>query len=210
MEDLIMGAWGGGGFENDAALDFVLTIETIADIAAPLDDLPEDPLEEVDADLASRLIAAAECLAAMMGRPAPDLPDDLAPKLAGLGAPPPDLVEKYKDAVSRVLRLSELTELWAEDDPAPFNLAITSLIDRLNPDLPFNPPEKPENPRVLQTCSFCNEDIAPEELYMIEVSHTTDIINAMRQGFWCHLRCLNARLHPAHIVQNWKFDPDQL
>lgn len=205
-----MGAWGGGGFENDTALDFALTIEALADIAAPLEDLPADPMEEIDADLACRVIAAAECLAAMMGRPATDLPEDLAPKLAGLGAPPVDLVEKSKDAVSRVLRLSELTELWAEADPAPFNLAITSLIDRLNPDLPFNPPDKTEEAEVLQTCGFCNQDIAPEELYMIEVSHTTDVINTMHRGFWCHLRCLNARLHPSHIVQNWKFDPDQL
>lgn len=205
-----MGAWGGGGFENDTALDYVLTIEAIADIEAPLGDLPEDPMDEVDADLACRIIAAAECIAAMMGRPAPDMPDDLGPRLVSLGAPEQDLVDRYKDAVSRVLRLSELTELWAEDDAEPFNLAITSLIDRLNPDLPYNPPEKPAHPEVRQTCSFCNEDIAPEELYMIEVSHTTDIINAMHQGFWCHLRCLNARLHPAHLVQNWKFDPDQL
>lgn len=205
-----MGAWGGGGFENDTALDFALTIEGLADIAAPIEELPENPLEEVDADLAARLIAAAECLAAMMGRPAPDLPDDLASKLTALGAPPAELVEKYKDAVSRVLRLSELTELWAEADPAPFNLAITSLIDRLNPDLPFNPPDKPESPQVLQTCGFCNADIAPEELIMIEVRQATDVINVLDRGFWCHLRCLNASLHPSHIVQNWKFDPDQL
>ncbi|MDH3241164.1 MAG: DUF4259 domain-containing protein [Alphaproteobacteria bacterium] len=205
-----MGAWGGGGFENDTALDFTLAIDGLADIATPLGELPDDPMEEVDADPASRIIAAAECLAAMMGRPAPDLPDDLVLKLANLGAPPPELVEKYKDAVSRVLRLSELTELWAEADPAPFNLAITSLINRLNPDLPFNPPDNPDGPEVRQTCGFCNADIAADELYMIEVSHTTDIINSMHQGFWCHLRCLNASLHPSHIVQNWKFDPDQL
>lgn len=205
-----MGAWGGGGFENDTALDFVLTIEGVGDIAAPLEELPEDPMEALDADLACRIIAATECLAAMMGRPAPDLPDDLAPKLADLGAPPPELVEKSKDAVSRVLRLSELTELWAEDDPAPFNLAITSLIDRLNPDLPFNPPEKPDTPEVLQICGFCNEGIAPEELVMIELRQATDVINVLDRGFWCHLRCLNACLHTSHIVQNWKFDPDQL
>ena len=31
-----------------------------------------------------------------------------------------------------------------------------------------------------------------------------------RLGKWAHLSCLNARLHPAHIVQVWKSDPEAI
>ena len=30
----------------------------------------------------------------------------------------------------------------------------------------------------------------------------------VRIGKWAHLPCLNARLHPAHIVQGWRSDPE--
>ena len=31
-----------------------------------------------------------------------------------------------------------------------------------------------------------------------------------RIGKWAHLACLNANLHPAHIIQAWKADPAQI
>ncbi len=46
-----MGAWGAGGFENDAALDFAGTIETVDDIRWAFSiETPEMP---IDADKAS-------------------------------------------------------------------------------------------------------------------------------------------------------------
>ena len=32
----------------------------------------------------------------------------------------------------------------------------------------------------------------------------------IRLGKWAHLTCLNARLHPSHIVQVWKSDPEAI
>jgi hypothetical protein len=31
----------------------------------------------------------------------------------------------------------------------------------------------------------------------------------IRLGKWAHLACLNAKVHLNHIVQVWKFDPDE-
>ena len=205
-----MGTWGAGGFENDEAADFVAGIASVDDIAAVFETLPEDSGADVGADQAARVIAAAECVAAMMGRPAGDMPGDLAPKLAGFGDPDPQLVQSARDVLSRIVSRSELADLWAEDDPAAFNLAIGSLIDRLNPALPFDPPTPTSPVEGGAICSFCNEVIAPEATISIHITQHIDSINAIDRGFWCHLDCLNARLHPRHIVQNWKFDPEEI
>lgn len=206
-----MGTWGAGGFENDAAMDFIGEIASRDDLAAALSNcLPEDTMEEIDADRAQRTIAAAECVAAMLGRPAGDLPTDLGARLASFGKADPELVDAAKEAVSGVLGQSELMGLWAEDNPAPFNLAMTSLIDRLNPDLPFDPPDRAAATEVRQTCGFCDGEIEPEALVMIDVTQQTDAVNVLNRGFWCHLDCLNARLHPRHIIQNWKVDPEAI
>lgn len=205
-----MGNWGAGGFENDTAADFVAGITSADDLAAELESLQEGPSDVIDADQAQRIIAAAECVAAMMGRPAGDVPDDLPSKLASFGKSEPQLVEAAREAVSSVLGRSELTDLWAEGDSAAFNLAVTSLIERLNPDLSFIPPDPTDAKDVRQTCGFCNGEIAPEELVAIEIRQHVDPINVLDHGFWCHLACLNARLHPGHIVQNWKLDPEAM
>jgi hypothetical protein len=71
---MAMGAWGAGGFENDTALDFAATVESVDDIAAAF---AAAPGETIDADTASIVISAAECVAAMLGRPA----DDTSPRI---------------------------------------------------------------------------------------------------------------------------------
>ena len=133
----------------------------------------------------------------------------MASTLKGFGTPEPELVESARKALSGVLSWSELADLWAEDDPAPFNLAITSLIDQLNPDLPFDPPAAGSQSELPQICSFCGAEIAPAELVAIEINQVSDSINTLNRGFWAHFNCLNARLHPRHMIQNWKFDPDE-
>jgi hypothetical protein len=70
-----MGAWGPGGFENDTALDFAGRIGSLDDIRAALS--VETPGTPIDAEAASEIVAAAECVAAMLGNPADDMPDDL-------------------------------------------------------------------------------------------------------------------------------------
>ena len=68
----------------------------------------------VDSDFACELLAAAECVALMMGRRSRDFPDDLAERLAGAGEPDSLLFHQARNAVLHVLRNSELAELWEE------------------------------------------------------------------------------------------------
>lgn len=203
-----MGAWGAGGFENDTALDFAATIESVGDLAGVF---AAEPGHTIDADAASTIVAAAECVAAMLGRPADDMPEDLAVRLNAFGKPEAVLLDAARNHVSMVISNSELSELWAEaDDPGEFNLAMTGLIDRLNPDIKpktrkgrrrkpfFNP----------SPCAFCNGPMGEEEFGMFDLSVDLGDGHPVRLGKWAHLSCLNARLHPSHIIQVWKFDPD--
>jgi hypothetical protein len=210
MQETTVGAWGAGGFENDTALDFVATIERVDDLIAAL---ASKSGEKIDADTASTIIAAAECVAAMLGRPADDIPEDLAVRLSGFGRPQAALLEKTRNQVSLVISHSELSDLWAESGNAgQFNLAMTGLIDRLNPDI--KPPPKKgrakKPPFNRSPCAFCNKPMGEQAFGMFEISVDLGDGHPVRIGKWAHLPCLNARLHPAHIVQGWRSDPEAI
>ncbi|MGB0750227.1 MAG: DUF4259 domain-containing protein [Magnetospiraceae bacterium] len=208
-----MGAFGGGGFENDDALDFAATVTRLDDLTGIFAALPANDGQPLDADTASRLIAAAECVAALRGHPAADLPEELDQRLKTFGKAPAALVAAARDAVSRVLMGSELLDLWAEADPAPFNRAMDSLIERLNHPVSRKPRRRKKHSAPPQTCSFCGQDVAFEELFsfsVAQVAETDAFASPIRQGAWCHLSCLNERLHPRHLVQNWRFDPEEI
>ncbi len=203
-----MGAWGSGGFENDTALDFA---GTVTDADSLLEAFSAMPGGVIDADDACKMIAAAECVAAMMGRPAEDMPDGLAEKLKPLGAPDEELIELAREHVSMVISASELTELWAEaDDTASFNLAMTGLIDRLNPDIKPKKGKKKKPYFDNSPCVFCNLPMGEEEhgSFTMTVDIGADEPITIRKS--AHLRCLNARLHPSHIIQAWKTDPEAI
>ena len=208
-----MGTFGGGSFENDEALDFVATVQSSGDISAVFSAMPKDPEISVDADEAQRIIAAVDCVATMMGRPAEDIPASLEKRVAKLGAPPPELVEIARDSLSRILRSSELADLWAEDDPKPFNRAMTLLIDRLNPEISPRKTRKKDTKTPAQICAFCDNEIELAQLYSFDVScvmEEDEFGSGIRRGAWCHLTCLNERLHPKHLVQNWRFSPEEI
>ena len=116
-----MGAWGAGSFENDTALDWAADVQSIDDVRRPFAQLKQDTDAYsgkgelfVDADFACELLAAAECVAAMLARPSRDLPDDLAKRLSGQGEPENLLFHQARNAVLHVMRSSELAELWEE------------------------------------------------------------------------------------------------
>ena len=205
-----MGAWGAGGFENDTALDFVATIASVDDLAAAF---ASKPGKKIDADTASTIIAAAECVAAMLGRPADDIPEGLAVRLSGFGKPQAALLEKTRNQVSMVISHSELSVLWAEADNADqFNLAMTGLIDRLNPDIKPQAKKgrKKKPPFNRSPCAFCNKPMGEHAFGMFEILLDLGDGHPVRIGKWAHLSCLNARLHPAHIVQVWRSDPEAI
>lgn len=207
-----MGAWGAGSFENDTALDWADELESAKDIEKVFTGLPPfDGATDLDADDASRVIAAAEAVAAMMGRVADDVPEDLLEKLQGK-EPSGELIEMARGCVSRVMSKSELLDLWAEDEEGSeeFGRAITGLVDRLNPDMSWDRPTKEEVEKQagpIMPCVFCDEGMTEGDMFYLGFRDYTDRNGLFgEQGLYCHLRCLNAKLHPRHMVQNWKFD----
>ncbi len=210
-----MGAWGPGAFENDAALDFVAEIQSAQDLA---DNLPIRTVDQaIDADEACRIVVVGECVAAMRGHPCSDLPPELAQRLVPFGRPSASLFHHTRDHLAAVMQRSELMELWAEDDPRPFNLAMHDMFERLNLPPQDGPAPEPagsepfENP---SPCSFCDQPMGTDEFsqFSISVDHGDGV--PMSRGGWAHLRCLNAALHPKHMIRVYKndgpLDPDEL
>ena len=110
-----MGCWGYGSFDNDDACDWVYELEVAEDIG-PVSEALALALEAdyLDAFHACRGIAAAEVVAALMGNPAGNLPEEVKAWVVGKEPPEPALIEKARRAVTRILEDSELRELWDE------------------------------------------------------------------------------------------------
>lgn len=115
----LMGAWGVGTFENDEASDWVYRLEESGDLELVRETLAAaaDPSGYLEATSCAEALAAAEVVAALVGRPGPDLPEEVrgwvadhrlrvAPELRSLGV----------RAVDQVAGESELKELWADSD----------------------------------------------------------------------------------------------
>ena len=205
-----MGAWGAGPFDNDDALDAVDELVSVEAIAAEFTAAGVEG--DVEATKSSRIIAAAECVAAMRGHPHPDLPDELAERVRAFGKPSLELFDRARDNVSAVMSRSELGELWAEEGSGDWNREMTGLVARLNkPQARAGKPKtakKPfDNP---SPCSFCNKPMGEEEMSMFDISLADGMGNSLKQGGWAHIACLNAALHPRHMIQNWQFDDELL
>lgn len=204
-----MGTWGPGSFDNDAALDFAADIETIDDIEGAFSATAG---EEIDADCAVQVIVAAECVAAMRSHRSPAMPDDLAARVHALGACPVALYEKARDNLSAVMGGSELLDLWAEGGSGEWNRAVTELLERLN-----KPAAKAKKPKARKKqvannspCMFCDKPMGDGQFHMIDITVSDDEISSMKMGGWVHLQCLNAALHPKHMVQAWQIDDELL
>ena len=114
-----MGAWGYGPFDNDDAGDWVWELEKTTDfsvVQTALDSIVSADGEYLEAPDCSLAIAAAEVVAASLGKPVDKLPDDVRRWLGGRGATQPDLVSLAKQAVASIKVSSELRELWEESD----------------------------------------------------------------------------------------------
>ena len=210
-----MGTWGPRAFENDAALDFAAAIRTPQDLADAL--VIRTPDQPIDADAACRIVVVAECVAAMRGHRSDDLPQGLAERLATFGKPSKSLFHHARDHLSAVMLRSELMELWAEDDPAPFNLAMHDLLERLNlppADTPKREPPKKKPVINHSPCSFCDEPMGEEQFSQFSIVLDNGDGVPMTHGAWAHHRCLNAALHPKHMIRIYKndepLDPDEL
>ncbi len=209
-----MGAWGAGNFENDDALDLIGELKPQG-CAEQLEALFCAAVEsgmqgaEIDAFDASRVLAGAELVAASRGHASEDFPEDAAPLAQALQKPSGALLEQCASAVSYVLLSSEMVELWAEsDDPAEWNEVVTALIARLDaPVRAKKTPAKQQDEATECVCSFCGEQLAANQIVHIDMRRPWTP-TGMSRGIFAHETCLNAKLHPRHLVQWWTPDVD--
>lgn len=218
-----MGAWGTGSFENDDALDWTYDVQSPADVSKPFERLkresdvhPQGGDMYIEADFACELIAAAECVAMMMGRVVPDFPPELRSVLAN--APEPDalLFHQARNATLSVMRNSELAELWEEasesEDTNPWLAELTALIERLNPDIDYVPVlpdvDDLDIEEELPQCAFCRKPVEQNEFYGMNVTEYGDIFESSRT-LPIHLACLNSRLNHKTAVIAFRDDPDR-
>lgn len=115
-----MGAWGHGNFANDDASDWVAALNRRGPsaLARAFAAVPENDEEYLQVSAACAALAAAEVVAALAGAPGANLPKKVTAWVAGKPHPTPELFEAARRAVKRVLRASELRELWAESPNA--------------------------------------------------------------------------------------------
>ena len=116
-----MGAWGPGNFENDEALDWVFTLEEVEDLSAVKDALDAVQYSEedyLDAWECSIALAAVEVLAALLGRPSEDLPEEVGAWVQAHRHLEVNrtLISEAENVISAVLQGSELQDLWEETD----------------------------------------------------------------------------------------------
>ena len=133
-----MGSWGVLPFENDDALDWVWELEDTENFAVlelSLEHVASaQPDENVEAADAEEALAAAEVVAALLGKPLEELPEPVEDFLQRNQGKKPDaeLVALAVKAVKRIRSSSELKELWeASDDAEKWDEVVEELLSRL-------------------------------------------------------------------------------
>ena len=131
-----MGAWAADSFSNDEALDWLLdfaetpTLEMLHDT---LEFIVSADAEDLEAPDCAEAIAAAEIVAALNGKPAAKIPDDLQTWLQtphGLHARP--LSGLARAAMQSIEKGSELQDLWDDSEfKLQWHAEMTDLIARL-------------------------------------------------------------------------------
>jgi hypothetical protein len=117
-----MGVHGVSPFDNDEASDFVVEIigaEDMNVIAQAVYAVPDADEQYVESGTATRALVAAEVLAAQMGNESGDVPDELQGWIQSQDDPDNALLIRARSAMQRVLRNSELRELWQESKLFP-------------------------------------------------------------------------------------------
>jgi Domain of unknown function (DUF4259) len=131
-----MGAWSYEPFGNDDAGDWLSELEQSKDLSvveAALNAVTDDAEEYLQAPQCSMALAAAEVVAALLGRSSTSLPAEAVGWTSGKSRPSASLIAKAKRAVSAVLETSELQELWAESEDYPqWQAGTKNLLARLN------------------------------------------------------------------------------
>jgi hypothetical protein len=130
-----MGAHGIGLLDDDDGADFaheILNSPSMDIIVDALKAIPLDDWDYVERPEGMRALLAAEVVADQMGHESGDLPDDIHSWAHEFGEPDDELIALARAAVQRVLRKSELRDLWNDSHHFGEWLAKTAgLADRL-------------------------------------------------------------------------------
>lgn len=114
-----MGAWGTGFFDDDDAADWLWELSESADLAPvrrALETLDRKS-EYLEAGECAIALAAAEIVAGLCGRPALGLPEEVSAWISAHDSLPAAELRPLAGRVAgRVLRDSELAELWRDSD----------------------------------------------------------------------------------------------
>ena len=129
------GAWGEGSFENDDALDWVaecIRAKGVAPVAHAFQAVLQTSY--VEAPQGSVAVAAAEVVAAALGKPSQTLPPELQAWVRR--QQPGQLVQLAPTARKTLARvqdqkISELAQLWTEGKPNRWSAVIAELVVRL-------------------------------------------------------------------------------
>jgi len=131
-----MGAWDIGSFSNDDALDWLVDLQEEDDLVI-LEDAFAAVIEQKDqlpdASDSAVAIAAGEVLAALLGSPLEDLPEEVREWVPGKPKPENELVQQALEALRIVENESELRELWEEvEEFSAWREEVEGLITRLS------------------------------------------------------------------------------
>lgn len=129
-----MGAWGVGTFDNDDSLDWMYELEESSDLSVVERALSVSG-DYIESPEATAALAAVEVVLGLIGKPSPNLPDELnswLEKNSSLNAE--KLIPKAAFAAKTVCSdKSELKELWEEtDDYHEWKNTIESMLLRLD------------------------------------------------------------------------------
>lgn len=131
-----MGTWGMSTFEDDDACDWLAdfrdspSIDMLDETFDMVLEIGDDYLERTEGACG---VAAAEVVAALLGNPAPDLPEEIQKWVVGKAVPSSDLSTKARRVVERVLADdSEKRESWLESaDALEWEAKMNDLLRRL-------------------------------------------------------------------------------
>jgi len=113
-----MGAWGHASFDNDDALDWIDDLRSSGQsaILEALDRVLDEAHDGPEAPDCSEALAAAEVVAALRGRPASNLPEEVRAWVSGKPAPGEQLIARALAATNAIYSDSELRNLWEESN----------------------------------------------------------------------------------------------
>ena len=114
-----MGTWSISPFKNDNALDWVWSLEGVTDTSVLSDALDAVASDDFD-EGCEEAVAAAEVVAALRGRPLPELPDEVVAYIKSQTGKQPaqQLVDHATTVVRRIAKESDLKARWDESESA--------------------------------------------------------------------------------------------